>query len=412
MIETEGRMRKLKLALANIFVLVSMVAMCGPAFAAGVRVVPSAPWVVPGSYFSFDIVAEGIPADGLGGVQFRLNVTTPTGTVTGVADLSQAGASDVAVASPLLISPSTATRSGIGDFFWNGRGNNGILVMDNEPLTNGNGPLTNGTALYTYAHTNGAAPLAGSGTIARFKVRVGAGVNAGQIDINLSDVMLLDGGPAYHLDYNTGASVPLKCMAKVPSLLGLGLGQAQAALAAANLAAGSVYKLNNVNGTLPLNVVLEQSSSSGSDVACQTPVNLAVDAPPAEVGQAAAVDKHNDQTGAVLLSWTPSASGDAGGYRIYKGAMLLQNIGNPGATGTEIGGLPNGVASQLRVTVYDTFGNESQGVTLAAPPIDDVPPAVTINAPATGTVTKVGQATVSGTVNEPVASVTVNSVPA
>ena len=268
-------MGKLKIALVIIFALTLATALlCGPAFAAGVRVVPSTASVAPGSDLYFDVLVEGIPADGLGGVQFRLTVTAPGVTVAGVTDLSQAGAVGIAVATPLLISPPTATRSGIGDFFWNGLGVNGILVMDNETLTNG-------SALFTFAHTNGAIPPTGSGSVARFMVRVGSGVTANRIDISLSDVMLLDGGPVYSLDYNTGVSVPILCVTKTPSLLGLGLSQAQAALAAANLVLGTVYEVDNLNGTLPLNLVLEQSSAAGSSLSCQSPVNLAINTPPA-----------------------------------------------------------------------------------------------------------------------------------
>ncbi|HEY6871727.1 MAG TPA: Ig-like domain-containing protein [Geobacteraceae bacterium] len=348
-----------------------MLIFCGSAFAAGIRVVPSTARVLPGGDFYVDIVADSIPADGLGGVQFRLNVSAPGGSVVGVTDLGQAGPNAVAVASPLLVSQPTATRSGIGDFFWNGRGDNGILVMDNESLMNG-------TALYTFAHTNGANPPSGSGSIARFMVRVGSSVTAEHIDISLSDVMLLDGGPFYPLDYNTSASVELRCMTKMPFLLGLNLIQAQAALASANLLPGSIYELDNQAGSHPLNVVLEQAAAAGSDLYCQTPVNLAINIPPAEVGQAAASDKSGDDIGVVLLSWTPPASADVAGYRVYQGSALLKDLKLP-AAGVEIGGLPNGVTSQLRVTTYDTFGNESAGVSVAATPLDDVPPTVTIS---------------------------------
>jgi hypothetical protein len=371
-------MGRIKIALASCFALFLFAAhLCDTAEAAGIRVIPSSARVVPGGDFYFDVVAEGIPAEGLGGVQFRINLSAPGSSVTGVTDLSQGGPADIAIASPLLISQPTSSRSGIGDFFWNGLGNNGILVMDNEPLTNG-------SALYTFAHTNGATPPSGSGSVARFMVRVGSGVTAEHVDINLSDVMLLDGGPVYPLDYNTGASVQLRCMTKVPSLLGLSLGQAQAALASANLLPGNIYELDNQTGNHLLNVVLEQSATAGSDLYCQTPVNLAINTPPVDVSRAVAADKPGDDTGAVLLSWAPSTSGDIAGYRVYQGSTLLRDINNPAATGTEAGGLATGVTSQLRITAYDTFGNESTGVTVPATPIDDVPPTVTITGVAEG----------------------------
>ncbi len=358
-------------------VLLSTALLGGVAWGAGIRVVPSSQLVVPGGEFMIDVVAEGIPAEGLGGVQFRLNVAAPGGTVTGVAALSQGGSNDISVLTPLPAELATTGNSGIGDFFWNGRGPNGILILDNEPLTNG-------SALYTYAHTSGATPQVGSGTVARFAVKVGSSVTADQLNVTLSDVMLLDGGPAYPLDYNTGASVSFKCQAKVPSLTGLSLTQAQSALATANLSLGSIYQLDNTAGNLPLNVVLEQSLPSGSDALCQAPVNLAVNTPPAEVISASSIDKPHNDTGAVLVTWTPSTSGNVAGYRIYKGATLLQEIRNPLAAGAEVGGLPNGMATQLRVAVFDTFGNESPGVIVSATPTDDVPPVVTIASPQPG----------------------------
>jgi hypothetical protein len=336
------------------------------------RIVPSSTQVTPGEDCFFDVVAEGIPTEGLGGVQFRLNLSASAGTVTGVADLGQAGVNDIAVVSPLVISPATVGHSGIGDYFWNGKGTNGILVLDNEQLVNG-------SALYTYAHTNGAIPPSGSGTVARFAVRIGSGVKAELLDINLSDVMLLDGGPAYPLDYITGTSVQLRCISKVPSLLGLSLSAAQTALNAAKLTVGNVYEVDNQTGTRPLNVVLEQSITPGSDLLCQSPVNLAVNAPPADPGNVQSVDKPNDESGTVILSWTPSSSSDAAGYKVYSGSALLKQIAGAGVSGAEIGNLPNFSTTRLTVKIYDTYGNESAGVGVDALPLDDVPPVISIS---------------------------------
>lgn len=365
-------MSRTKIALANFLVIFLVSAFfCSNALAVGIKVAPSSQRVLPGEEFYFDVVAEGIPAEGLGGVQFRLNVAVPGGSVTGVNDLTQAGTGEVAVASPLLVSPPTATRSGIGDFFWNGRGGNGILVMDNEPLVNG-------SALYTFAHTNGSTPPSGSGSVARFMVRVGPGVNAKQIDISLSDVMLLDGGPFYSLDYNDGATVQIGCFTRMPDLAGLSFAEATARLAQSQLVLGSTYEIDNPGGTRSLNVVLEQSALAGSELLCEATVDLAVNTPPAEVIGGLASDKLGDESGAAVLAWTPSASSDTAGYSVYLGSALLKDIPNPVANGTEIGGLATGVTSQLRVTAYDTFGNESQGATIAATPLDDVAPVVTI----------------------------------
>jgi len=351
-------------------ILVMLCFVCGSALAAGMRIVPSATQVTPGEDFYFDVVADAIPADGLGGVQFRLNMVPSSGAATGVGDLSQAGVKDIAVVTPLLVSPATSGHSGIGDFFWNAKGPNGILVMDNETLTSG-------SALYTFAHTSGATPPSGSGTVARFAVRVGSGVDAERLDIGLSDVMLLDGGPTYPLDYVNGSSVQLRCMTKVPNLQGLDRASALAALTTAKLTLGSVYEVDNSSGTRVLNTVLEQSALAGSALLCQAPVNLAINTPPLDVTNLAAIDKPRDGSGAVLLSWTSSTSSDAGGYRVYSNGALLKQVAGAAANGTEIGGLNNGVVTRLKLTAYDTVGNESAGTYVDALPLYDEPQLVT-----------------------------------
>lgn len=368
---------------ANLIVRIVTIAvlifgMTSGAWGAGMRIIPSSSRVTPGEDFYFDVVAEGIPTEGLGGVQFRLNLSPSAGTVTGVADIGQAGVNDIAVVSPLVISPATAGHSGIGDFFWGGKGPSGILVMDNEQLFNG-------SALYTFAHTSGAILPSGNGSVARFAVRIGSGVKAERLDITLSDVMLLDGGPVYPLDYATGTSVQLRCMSKVPSLLGLSLSDAQTAVSVAKLSVGNVYELDNQAGTRPLNVVLEQSITAGSDLLCQSTVNLAVNTPPADPGNVQSVDKPNDESGTVILSWTPSPSTDAAGYRVYSGSVLLKQLAGGGMSGTEIGNLPNFSTTRLTVKAYDTFGNESTGVGIDALPLDDVPPVISISGVIEGT---------------------------
>ncbi|MDD2274001.1 MAG: CARDB domain-containing protein [Desulfuromonadaceae bacterium] len=365
--------------LSLIFVIFGFI--CSNAFAAGVRIVPSNTQVTPGGDFFFDVVADGIPAEGLGGVQFRLNLAAPSGTVASVSELGQTGASDIAIVTPLLVSPAVPGRSGIGDFFWNAKGPNGILVMDNEPLING-------SALYTFAHTSGAVPPSGSGTVARFAVRVGSGVTAERLDITLNDVLLLDGGPAYPLDYVTGATIQMRCMAKVPTLVGLDRIAAQAALVAAKLTLGSVYEVDNSVGVHPLNVVLEQSTPQGGDLLCQTPVNVAINSPPVDVGNVSSIDKLNDESGTVVLSWTPSNSADTAGYRVYANATLLKQVNGALINGTEAGGLVSGVTTRLKVTTYDTLGNESSGSYVDANPIDDVTPVININGIVAGSIYK------------------------
>lgn len=357
-------------SLKTLIISLCLASWASGAMAAGIKVVPSAARVSPGETFSVDIIAEGIPSEGLGTVQFRLNVNAAGGNIAGVSDLIQAKSGDISVSTPLQISSPSSTRSGLGDFFWNGRSSHGVLVMDNEPLNNG-------SALYTYAHTNGATLPVGGGTVARFQFSVGSAVEAENINISLSDVMLLDGGTEYPLEYNNGATVQLRCMTTTPSLLGLTLSEAKTALEGANLTLGNVYEISN-NGSRSVNAVLEQSSQSGASVLCQTPVDIAINTAPTDVTQATAADKAGDDTGGVILSWLPSSSTDIAGYKVYSSSTLLKTINVPSATGTEIGGLTNGTATQLRVTAYDTYGNESQGVTIQATALDDVPPVITV----------------------------------
>lgn len=342
--------------------------------AAGIRVVPSVSRVLPGEDFAVDIVAENIPvADGLGAVQFRLNVAAPGAKVTGVADLTQAATDSVAVATPLLISVPTATRSGLGAFFLPPtQGSGGILVMDNESLQNG-------TALYTYAHTHGASRPAGTGSIARFQVRVGSAVAAEAITFTLDDVLLLDGGPAYPLDSNVGATVTLRCTSTVPALTGKSLAQAQAALTQAGLALGNVYEIDNAGGTQPLGVVLEQSALAGSELDCDATVNLAINNAPVEVTGLIASDRAGDDTGRVRLNWSSSTSNDTAGYRIYSESTRLLDLTGAQVTTAEVGGLPVGIAQTLRITAVDGHGNESAGVTVSVTAVDDIPPQVTIS---------------------------------
>lgn len=340
--------------------------------AANVKVIPSATRVSPGESFYIDINAENIPSEGLGAVQFRLNVVAQGSTVAGVSDASQGKATDVSVSAPLLIGLPAATRSGIGDFFWNASGPHGILVMDNESLNNG-------SALYTFGHTNGSTPPSGGGSVARFHFVVGKDVAAEKIVITLSDVMLLDTGVKYSLDTNTGATIELRCITKVPNLLGLSRIDAQAALQGAGLLAGNIYEIDNQNKAYALNRALTQSYAAGTSVLCETPVDLAINTAPSEVGSASASDKPNDESGGVILSWTPSISTDTAGYRIYLGSQLLTEIRNPGSTGTEISGLPIGQVSQIKITSFDSFGNESSGVPVSATAVDDVAPGITID---------------------------------
>src|SRR5574341_267152 len=347
--------------------------LAGTAFAAGIKIVPSAQKVTPGESFYADVVVDGIPSEGLGAVQFRLNVSAPGSTVATFSDTSASQPSDVSVSSPLMIGPATTNRSGIGDFFWNAKSSHGILVMDNETLQNGSG-------LYTLGHTNGAALPSGSGAVARFQINAGKDVAAEKIIIYLSDVVLLDGSTVYSLDSNTGATVDLKCYTQVPNLIGLTNTDATTVLAGAKLTLGTVYEIDNTAGTYTLNTVLVQSANVGTTILCDTPVDLAINTPPAEAGNVHAADKAGDESGTIVFSWAPSSSSDAAGYRIYNASGLrLAEIGNAASAGVEISGQPMGAASQFRITAYDTHGNESAGVALSAVAVDDVAPRVTVS---------------------------------
>jgi len=346
--------------------------------AAGIKVVPSAERVTPGEDFYIDVVAENIPGEGLGAIQFRLNLEAPGGNILSVSDTRQGEDDDISVSMPLLIGPSSTGQSGLGDFFWNGKGPHGILVMDNESLKNG-------SALFTFGHTNGSSPASGSGTVARFHFHVGKYVEAERINITLSDVMLLDTGEVYPLEKNTGATVELRCQVNTPGLIGLSLSEAQNVLSSNKLVAGEVYEINNHGQQYPLGKVLAQSVNPGIPVLCGTGINLAVNTSPSEVESPASTDKINDESGAVLLSWTSSTSSDVAGYKVYLGSQLVKEISNPAASGTEISGLPNEQSSELRITAYDAMGNESPGAVITARPVDDVFPRIRIDSVTDGT---------------------------
>ena len=363
-------------ALAAVFLLCSVSSL----FAAKIRVVPSVSRVSPGESFYIDIVVEDIPSEGLNAVQFRLNVDAPGADVAGVLDLSQSKVDSVSVVTPIVIGPAVTDRSGIGEFFWSGVGPHGVLVMDNESLSNG-------TALYTFAHTNGAVPPSGEGTIARFYIATGSAVESERIEITLTEVMLLNSGDIYPVEVNEGAVVELRCTAQMPDLTGLTLSEATSVLENAGLIPGNIYEIDNHDGKYEFGKVLAQSYTSGTTLPCETAVDLAVNSPPLEVGNAVATDKPGDENGTVVLSWTPSSSDDVAGYRVYLvsgSESLLQEISTPLSTGTEISGLPNGQSSRIRITAFDQYGNESQGVVVAATPLDDLAPRITLDAVADG----------------------------
>jgi len=368
----------------TLFLIMTVLGILSPAIfsqpsqAAGLRVVGPAGPVVRGQDFSVDIVADDVPAEGLGTIQFRLHVQAANTSVVSATDTSQGSPNAVTVATPLLISAPTASRSGLGDFFWNGRGPNGILVMDNQALQSG-------SALFTFAHTNGAIFPSGSGTVARFQVRAGGNVSSNEVNFSLTDVALLAGSTSHPVGSVAGTSVTFDCQATVPSLIGLPKGEAEAALAAVNLTTGAVTEFDNASGSYPLNVVLSQSAPAGTVLACHAPVSLVINTPPQDVTALTASDKPYDDSGILILAWTPSPSPDVGGYRVYRGPVQVADLANPAADGAEVISLPIGIPQQFRVTAYDKFGNVSLGVTVTGTSIGDVSPLVTINPVSTPT---------------------------
>ncbi len=350
-----------------------LLCLAGVSSAADIKIVPSVAKVTPGESFYADVVVEGIPSEGLGAVQFRLNVSAPGSTVAAVPDTSLGQPADVSVSSPLTIGPATTSRSGISDFFWNAKGSHGILVMDNEALQSGSG-------LYTLGHTNGALLPSGSGSVARFQINAGKEAAAEKIVISLSDVALLDGSTVYPLDTNTAATVDLKCYTQVPNLIGMSKTDAETALTNAKLSLGTIYEIDNSAGAHALNTVLVQSANAGTTILCETAIDLAINTPPSEATNVHALDKTGDESGTVVLSWLPSPSSDAAGYRVYNAAgVRIAELANASSTGVEVSGLTSGAASQLRITAYDTYGNESAGVSISATALDDVAPRISIS---------------------------------
>jgi hypothetical protein len=346
----------------------------GGAFASGIKVVPSAGQVKPGEGFHIDIVVEDIPAEGLGAVQFRLNIDVPGGQSAGVPDLSQGSTGAVSVVTPLIVGPSTEGHSGFEGFFWDGRGSHGILVMDNEAFQSG-------SALYTFGHTNGATRPSGSGTVARFYFDVGEDVLADTVNISLSDVVLLDSGEVYPLDSNVGATVGIGCSVEMPSLLGLSLAGASAQLSTVELSLGTASDAASYDSDYSEGDVVTQSVAAGSSIECGTAVDLTLNPALmiADITGLTYEDKSDDESGTVVLAWTPSDSEDVGGYLVYdETGTLLEDIADGTATGTEISGLPAGSATQLVVKAYDSLGNESEGVSISVQPLDDVAPVIMV----------------------------------
>ncbi len=368
-------MDKVRTALLNtVAVALVLLLWGGVSGAAVIGLSSSTTDVKPGEDVAVDVVVDGIPQEGLNCVRFKLNIDAPGVQVVGVQDLAQAPEDAVSVSTPILMGPPSAMRSGLGQFFYAGAGPSGVLALENEQLASG-------SATITFAHTYGATRPVGGGPVARIMVHVGSSVDAENFRLYLTDVALLDGGIEYELTDNQDLMVQLRCLTNVPNLAGMTPQESHAALNAAGLIAGDVYEIYN-DGSMPLGKVLEQSIGAGERVLCESTVNFAVNIAPDEVTQLTSSDKQGDESGTAIISWNPSVSPDTAGYRVYGPSggsyVLLGTLAGRLVSSYEVSGLVDGVGKSFNVTAYDTFGNESAGVTVAAMSEDDVPPSAAI----------------------------------
>lgn len=360
---------------ALLFLMFTMLSVPLCAQGASINVSPSSSHVELGDDFFVDIVVDGIPSTGerigLGTVQFRLNVSVDgISNVRGVYALNNDASSEVLVATPLLMSAPTAVNSGLGDMFLSGQGSEGILVMDNDNLVDG-------SALYTYAHTNGATHSTGSGTIARFAFHVGSLVEGSAINVSLSDVVLIDGGLPYDLTSNTGATISIGCLKIAPTLVGLAEEDAIATLTNLGLSVGTITEIPN-DGSLELNKVLGQSVSQGTQLYCGDTVDLVINKAPNDITNLSYTDKVGDDSGTVILSWNQSLSSDVSGYKIYVDGNLYATIDSVDITSIEVTGLANNNVAVIKVVAFDDYNNDSSGLEIEVTPVDDVQPVVTI----------------------------------
>jgi len=357
-------------AVAALAVLFFALFLSNIAVATNLKIVPSKTTVMPGEDFYFDVIVEDVPSEGLATVQFKLNVSVDKGQTAGVSELAAAAISNISVVTPLLAGGSTEARSGLGDFFLNNSTEN-VLFIDN-------GLLQNGSSMYTYAHTNGAVSGSGGGSIARFAARVGSDAATTKIIISVEDIALLNGSVEFAVDSNEAATISVGCIVLVPDLTGMAYSDALSLLQNNNLTVGTVYEVGNLTDVRPQGVVLEQSYAAGTKLTCEAAVNLAVNYAPDEVGFVVGVDKLNDESGTVVLTWEPSSATDVAGYKIYFDGNLIKVV-SAETTSTEVTGLPNDIVSSLVITAYDVYGNENTGAGVQVLAADDVVPTLTVS---------------------------------
>jgi len=253
------------LAVIQLFFLMFAAAPFG-ASAATVRIEPAAIQAHVGEIVSFDVVADGIPAEGLGAFQFTIE-TSDTGIGT-APDTVSAPANQITVVTPLQKNGSDATHSGLGADFVLARGSNGILEMVNESLNAGR-------ATYVFAHTYGATLPSGAVSIARFHVVVG-GDNPGSQNYNLRlrDVRLFNGETEYTVDFVSGGTLQVGCAGMVPDLSGMDRQSAINALGGEGLLTGVIS--SDYHDTIPSGFVVSQGLSSGTRIPCNTRVDFVV----------------------------------------------------------------------------------------------------------------------------------------
>ncbi len=372
--------------IANLMITLSfllLTLLASSAWAVDIRVVPDTTEILPGQALGVNILLENVPATGLSAVQFRLQVVAAGGVLSGVGDLDQSLPGQVGIAAPLNASTATSKTSGLGGFLLSQAGPNGILLLDNPSFAKNSFP-SEGSGFFSFARTAAAAPLQGSGVLARFMLKVGSEATVTQLVFSLTDVVVLDGdlsvGPKeYNLENILGSTVAVGCETQVPALLGLSRDNAVQLLTASGLALGASYEVENLTGDKALGVVLEQSLSAGQYLACGQQVNLAINLAPYDVGSLQASDVTENQSGEVNLTWAASPSVDVAKYEIYQDTSLLQTVVGRDSTGCIVTGLINGQSNLLRVVAIDNSGNRSTGASVAAVPLDDVAPELSLS---------------------------------
>ncbi len=158
-------------------------------------------------------------------------------------------------------------------------------------------------------------------------------------------------------------------------------------------------------GTFPV-TVFNPAPGGGTSNA----INLTVISP-APTGLTAA-DVPDDQGGAVLFAWTPSASTNVTEQRVYRattpgGPYALAGTVAAGVSSHTDIGLVNGTTYYYVVRAYNGIIESPNSNEASAVPLDNLPPQVMVTAPSEGFLTNDPTVRVTGTVDDPTATVTV-----